>query len=53
MSGYLFFNSALFNKFDIPKKMKCDLDLEISGIWNHKTNYGLYINVMTINQNEN
>ena len=43
-------NNEEISIFDIPKNLNCNIELEISGIWKHKFNYGIYIHVISIHE---
>ena len=48
-----FVNGKETSIFEIEKKKKYNLELEVSGIWTYKKNGGIYLNLKTISTNNN
>ncbi len=48
-----FVNGKETSIFEIEKKKKYNLELEVSGIWTFKKMGGIYLNIKTISTNNN
>ena len=48
-----FVNSKETSIFEIEKKKKYNLELEVSGIWTYKKSGGIYLNLKSISTNNN